>query len=70
MDGLLATLTSEIRAAAVERSVRPERPIRTAAVGTELRYNDAFLDALADRLAIRILSRLHEIQAASRSDNA
>ena len=37
---------------------RPERPERTAADGKGLFLNEVFLDALADRLATRIFSRM------------
>jgi Bacterial dnaA protein helix-turn-helix len=55
VDGLLAALAAEIRGVGAEQLIRTERP---AADGNDLPFNEAFLDALADRLAVRILSRV------------
>jgi len=58
VDGLLAVLADEIRSGGAEQVIRPERPERTAADGKGLFLNEVFLDALADRLASRIFSRM------------
>ena len=58
VDGLLAALAAEIRGVGAEQLIRAERPERSAADGNHLPFSDAFLDALADRLAIRIFSRV------------
>lgn len=58
VDGLLAALADEIRSVGAEQVIRTERPERTAADGKGLFLNEVFLDALADRLATRIFSRM------------
>jgi hypothetical protein len=58
VDGLLAALAGEIKSVGAEQEIGTERPERTAADGEGLFLNEVFLDALADRLAIRIFSRV------------
>ena len=58
VDGLLAALVNEIRSVGAERVIPTERPERTAADGKGLFMNEVFLDALADKLATRIFSRM------------
>lgn len=70
VDGLLAALASEIRTVGAERVSRTERPTRTAAGCKDLLYSDAFLDALADRLSIRMLSRAPGIHGSESKDDA
>jgi len=57
VDGLVASLATEIKTAVVEGSGRAGNPKGQSANGKDLPFNDAFLDALADRLANRIFSR-------------
>ena len=57
VDGLVASLATEIKTAVAEGSGRTGNPTGESGNGKDLRFNDAFLDALADRLANRIFSR-------------
>jgi hypothetical protein len=69
VDGLLATLAAEIRTYGAEQNGRTEWLAKMAAVGKDVRWNDSFLDALADRLAIRILSKTEGKRATALKDN-
>ena len=63
----MAALADEIRTAGAERASETERQIRTADGSTDLFLSDNILDALADRLANRILSRAQRIDASENS---
>src|ERR1039458_6942535 len=57
VDGLVSSLAAEIKTAEPKESGRTDTDSQTPADGKDLRFSDAFLDALADRLALRIFDR-------------
>jgi hypothetical protein len=57
VDGLIASLVSEIKSTAAKETGRTGTSIRKFDWAKEPLFSDAFLDALADRLALRILDR-------------
>ena len=57
VDGLVASLAAEIKTAEPKENGRTGTDSQTPADVKDLRFNDAFLDALADRLAMRIFGR-------------
>jgi hypothetical protein len=57
VDGLIASLVSEIKSTAAKETGRTGTSIRKFDWAKEPLFSDAFLDALADRLALRILNR-------------
>ena len=57
VDGLVATLTAEIKGAEPEENGRADTENQTPVDAKDLRFNEDFLDALADRLAMRIFDR-------------
>jgi hypothetical protein len=63
VDGLVSSLAAEIRAAEPKEGGRTDTESRITVGATTLRFNDAFLDDLADRLAMRILRREKGIDA-------
>jgi len=63
VDGLVSSLAAEIKTTEPNETVRTGTQPRTLAVAKDLHLNDAFLDALADRLAARIFDRAKEIDA-------
>jgi Bacterial dnaA protein helix-turn-helix len=56
VDGLVASLATEIKTAVTEGTGRTDKPTAMSASAKDLLLNDAFLDALADRLANRIFA--------------
>ena len=56
VDGLVSALADEIKTTVAAGTGRTGGPTRTPG-GEELFFNDALLDALADRLAMRIFDR-------------
>ena len=67
VDGLVSSLMSEIKTARPNEAGRTGAPARTPTGAKDLRFNDAFLDALADRLAVRIFDRAKGIDASGAS---
>jgi len=58
VDGVVSALADEIKTGLTDRTGQTGRPTRTSAGGGhDPRFSDAFLDALADRLAMRIFDR-------------
>jgi hypothetical protein len=57
VDGLVSSLATEIKTALPNETGRTGAPPRTLAGAKDLHLNDAFLDALADRLAARIFDK-------------
>ena len=64
VDGLVASLAAEIKTSEPKENGRTGTDSQTPADAKDLRFNDAFLDALADRLAMRIFGRAKGIDAA------
>ena len=67
VDGLVSSLMSEIKTARPNEAVRTDAPARRLIGAKDFRFNDAFLDALADRLAVRIFDRAKGIDASGAS---
>jgi hypothetical protein len=65
LDGLIASLVSEIKSTVAKETGRTVSPTRTFDVAKEPLFSDAFLDALVDRLALRILERAKGIDPSS-----
>ncbi len=63
VDGLVSSLAGEIQAAEPEENGHTDVESRTPAGTKDLRFDEAFLDALADRLAMRIFDRAKRIDA-------
>jgi hypothetical protein len=63
VDGLVSSLAAEINTAEPKESGRTDTESQTPADGQDYRLSDAFLDALADRLALRIFDRAKGIYA-------
>jgi hypothetical protein len=63
VDGLVSSLAAEIRATGPEEHGRTDAGSQTPANARDLRLNEAFLDALADRLVMRIFDRTKGIDA-------
>jgi hypothetical protein len=68
VDGLVTSLAGEIQTAEPEEHGHKDAESRTPAGGEDLRFDEAFLDALADRLATRIFDRVKGIDASGASD--
>ena len=62
VDGLVSSLAAEIKDAEPEKNGRADTENQTP-VAKDLRFNEDFLDALADRLAMRIFDRAKGIDA-------
>jgi len=65
VDGLVSALADEVKTAVAEGTGRTGPPMRRPAASKDLLFNDALLDALADRLAVRIFNRAKEMTPAS-----
>ena len=65
VDRLIACLGSEIENTVARETGRIGSPTWTFDGAKELLFSDAFLDALADRLALRILERANGIDPSS-----
>jgi hypothetical protein len=63
VDCLVSSLAAEIRTSEPKGNGRTDAECQTPADAKDLRFNEAFLDALADRLAIRIFDRAKGIDA-------
>jgi hypothetical protein len=63
VDGLVSSLAAEIRGVEPEESGRADTENQTPVDAKDLRFNEDFLDALADRLALRIFDRAKGIDA-------
>jgi hypothetical protein len=57
VDGLVASLANEVKACVADGIGRTGCLPQASDNGKDLRFGDAFLDALADRLAMRIFDR-------------
>jgi Bacterial dnaA protein helix-turn-helix len=67
VDGLVTSLAGEIKTAAPKENDHADAESRTPAGAQDLRFHDAFLDALADRLAMRLFDRAKGIDASAAS---
>jgi hypothetical protein len=65
LDRLITSLVSEIKNTVATDTGRTGSPTWTVDGAKELLFSDAFLDALADRLALRILERANGIDSSS-----
>ena len=63
VDGLVSSLAAEIRGAGPKANGRADTENQTPVDAKDLRFNEDFLDALADRLALRIFDRAKGIDA-------
>ena len=63
VDGLVSSLAAEIKTAEPKASRRTDAENQRPADTKDVRFNEAFLDALADRLAMRIFDRAKGIDA-------
>lgn len=63
VDCLVSALAAEIKTAEPKESGRTDTESQTPVDGVDFRLSDAFLDALADRLALRILEKVKGIDA-------
>ena len=68
VDCLVSSLAAEIKTAEPKESGRTDTESQTPADGQGFRFSDAFLDALADRLALRIFDRAKGIDSNSALD--
>ena len=57
VDGLVASLAGEIQAADPRKHGQTDAEGRTPTRAKDLQFDEAFLDALADRLALRLFNR-------------
>ena len=62
VDGLVTSLAAEIRTSDPEHG-HTDTEVRTPTGAEDLQFDEAFLDALADRLALRLLDRAKGIGA-------
>jgi hypothetical protein len=63
VDGLVSSLAAEIKTAEPRENGRTDAENHRPTDTKDIRFNEAFLDALADRLAMRIFDRAKEIDA-------
>jgi hypothetical protein len=63
VDDLVSSLTAEIKTAETKASRRTDAENQRPADTRDVRFNEAFLDALADRPAMRIFDRAKGIDA-------
>jgi hypothetical protein len=65
VDGLVSSLEGEIKTAEPKENGRMDTENQTLTDAKDLRLNEAFLDALADRLAMRIFDRAKKLTLAA-----